>query len=312
MRTHDTESPLVSVVVPSLNRERFLPPTLDSILSQDYPALECLVVDGGSTDGTEAILRSYGDRIRWLSEPDDGPFTAINKGWRLCKGEILAWLNADDTWAPGAAARAVDFLQRNPGVDLVYGTCGGIDEDGRLLWLERPRPWSLDTAILKYDPVINQPACFIRRRAIDAVGGGVFPDWCHDHDLWIRLALNGVRFGSIDEHLANCRVWDGDMHKNPRVMVPAVQRVVDRVVANPLLPERYRRRERRIRSAAYLRCIKFLWVGSPVNWVRAAGLFLTAIRTDPTYAPTLLREGVALMGPLLRVLVGRARGVLRR
>jgi hypothetical protein len=95
-------------------------------------------------------------------------------------------------------------------------------------------------------------------------------------------------------------------------MVPAVQRVVDRVVTNPLLPERYRRRERRMRSAAYLRCIKFLWVGRPSSWARAMTLLATALRTDPTYAPTLLREGVALMGPLLRVLLGRARGVLRR
>ena len=90
------ESPLVSVVIPCLNRADFLIPTLESVLQQDYPNIECIVMDGGSTDGTTDILCRYDGRIEWKSQPDRGPSDAINKGWWLLGGEILAWLNADD------------------------------------------------------------------------------------------------------------------------------------------------------------------------------------------------------------------------
>ncbi|HEY3248887.1 MAG TPA: glycosyltransferase, partial [bacterium] len=88
----------MSVVVPCLNRAGYLAQTIDSILAQDYPHLECVVVDGGSTDGTVDLLRSYGEAVRWVSEPDRGHADAINKGWQMSRGTILAWLNADDVY----------------------------------------------------------------------------------------------------------------------------------------------------------------------------------------------------------------------
>ena len=94
------DQPLVSIVTPSLNQSKFIQTTIESILSQDYPNLEYWIIDGGSNDGTIEILKSYGERIRWLSEPDDGQSQAVNKGWRLAKGNILGWVNADDLLKP--------------------------------------------------------------------------------------------------------------------------------------------------------------------------------------------------------------------
>src|SRR5512143_710688 len=100
--------PLISIVIPSFNQSRFIAATVDSVLNQDYPRLKCIVIDGSSTDGTVDILRQYGDRIHWISEPDRGQAHALNKGWRLAQGEILGWLNSDDTYRPEAIQAVVN------------------------------------------------------------------------------------------------------------------------------------------------------------------------------------------------------------
>ncbi|HET9387319.1 MAG TPA: glycosyltransferase, partial [Gemmatimonadales bacterium] len=120
--------PTVSVVVPCKNDARYLTANLESILSQDYPHVECIVVDGGSSDATVDLLKQYGDRIRWVSEPDRGAFDAINRGWKLSTGDILAWLNADDLWEPGAVRAAVETFEKKRDVDVVYGTARVVDE----------------------------------------------------------------------------------------------------------------------------------------------------------------------------------------
>src|SRR5262245_52563381 len=100
--TDRDDRPLVTVVTPSFNQGRFIRETIESVLAQGYPALEYLVMDGGSTDDTVDVLKNYGDRLTWVSEPDGGQASAINKGWRRARGAILAYLNSDDTYLPGA------------------------------------------------------------------------------------------------------------------------------------------------------------------------------------------------------------------
>jgi glycosyltransferase involved in cell wall biosynthesis len=300
------EEPVVSVVVPCLNRAHVLAQALDSVLSQDYGRIECIVMDGGSSDGTLDVLRSYGERISWVSAPDSGPADAINRGWQRSSGEILAWLNADDTWQPAAVTRVVAYLNGHPEADVVFGACGGIDEEGRSLWLERPRPWSLERAVLRYDPQIHQPAAFMRRAILEKVGW-LTPDWCHDHDLWLRIGIAGGRIEPLDEHLADCRVWPEDANKQPGLMVPAVQRVVDRLYANPSLPVAFRGYESTTRSFAYLRCIRYLWFGSPSHWLQASRLLWLAFRTRPSGVVALTRELAGLTAPLARSAVGRLR-----
>jgi glycosyltransferase involved in cell wall biosynthesis len=284
-----TTPPLVTVVVPSLNRRPFLRATLESILSQDDARIQCIVVDGGSTDGTIALLEGYKERVQCLHEVEGGPAAAIERGWREAVGDYLCWLNADDVWLPGAVATAVQRFVADPDLDIVYGACGAIDLQGRQRWVEAPARWDLDRAILKLDTIIHQPAAFMTKRIIDRVGG-LTNDWCHDHDLWIRAALAGAQFGTTPVHLANCRVWPGDAHSDPGLMLPAMLRLVERTFANPALPERLRGRATEARANAYIRFIDYLAVGRPSHWALALSLAARAVASRPAGAPALLAE----------------------
>ena len=130
------DQPLVSIVTPSYNQARFLGQAVESVLVQDYPQIEYLVLDGGSTDGSVEILRAHEDRIdHWVSEPDAGQADAINRGWQRSRGQILAWLNSDDRYEPGAISAVVEAFQRHPGADVVAGDCQVIDGHGAFLLL---------------------------------------------------------------------------------------------------------------------------------------------------------------------------------
>ena len=124
------DSCLVSIVTPSYNMARYLPRTIESVLSQDYPSIEYIVVDGGSTDGTLDILSRYGPRLRYMTGKDKGPSDAAHRGFLEAKGEIFAWLNADDTYLPGAVRMGVEYLRDHPDIDVVYGEGYWVDERG--------------------------------------------------------------------------------------------------------------------------------------------------------------------------------------
>src|SRR5665647_395262 len=127
-------APLVSIIVPSFNHGSYVREALESILAQDYPSVECIVLDGGSTDGTLSTLESYGDRIHWLSEPDQGLYDAVNKGWAMARGEWLGWVNCDDKLCPGAIARLMHAaLREDLPVDLIYGDYYRFAADGGIL-----------------------------------------------------------------------------------------------------------------------------------------------------------------------------------
>lgn len=199
--------PLVSVVVPCLNRAHFLVPTIESILQQDYPKIECIVVDGGSNDGTLEILNSYGNKIKWISEPDNGHADAINKGWKMSKGEILAWLNADDCYViPDAVRKVGDYLENNPGVDVAYGDCALINEHGKIVSdIIKSRKWDLAYAVKYCDFIIPQPASFMRRSILEKVNW-LDPEFHYgkDHELWLRIGLVG-NIQHIPIHVAYVR-----------------------------------------------------------------------------------------------------------
>jgi len=276
--------PIVSVVIPSLNRSHYLVPTIESVLQQDYPHIECIVVDGGSTDGTLDILRSYDERIRWVSEPDQGPPDAINKGWRMCTGEILAWLNADDVWAPGAVSAAVSYFLEHPEADVVYGDCGIIDQDGRHIRTVRVREWDLEYAVLHCDHIVYQAASFMRRTILERVGW-LYPKLCHDHELWLRIALAGGNFQHIQDFLAYTRQHEGNLGSRSDIVVPLKLELTRNFFANPLLPGRFNRIRNRAISNANLRGIEYIlrdrlrW---KQYWPRILGLIWKAFRVDPT------------------------------
>ena len=109
------ELPLVSIITPSFNHVKYIEATMQSVFSQDYPNIEYIVVDGGSNDETVDIIKKYENRLAWwVSEKDKGQTDAINKGFARATGSILAWLNSDDTYEPGAVTAAVKYLQEHP------------------------------------------------------------------------------------------------------------------------------------------------------------------------------------------------------
>lgn len=192
MRSPSTvDPPLVSIVTPCLDGRPFLEDAIQSVLRQTYPRVEHVIVDGGSTDGTLEILARY-PRLRWRSEPDGGQADAVNKGIGLARGEILGWLNADDLYESDAVAAAVAALEREPEVDLVYGTCRAVDAAGRTLHVTRSGP--LDRArLLTSDLPLPQPAIFFRRRLVNRIG--LLDPALHlalDFDYWIRAARHGA------------------------------------------------------------------------------------------------------------------------
>jgi glycosyltransferase involved in cell wall biosynthesis len=271
---------LISVVIPTRNRANYLASAIESVLQQDYPHIECIVADGGSTDGTHAVLERYGDRISWFSEPDSGAFEAINKGWRRCHGEVLAWLNADDRWEPGAAAMVASVMQEHPEADVVYGDCGVIDAHGNRLEDLPARVWDLKAAVLRCDHIINQAASFIRRSTIERVGY-LHEAWCHDHDLWLRIGLAGGRFLPVPQRLASARVWDDNLGNDAGVVIPAKLELTRRFFATPDLPAELKRLQPRAMSNAWLRGLDYLSPTRRGDWPEIRGIVIKAVRADP-------------------------------
>jgi glycosyltransferase involved in cell wall biosynthesis len=196
--------PSVTIVTPCLNAARFLEQTILSVLDQDYPRIEYIVMDGGSTDGTIDILRKYEHSLHWQSAPDRGTADAVNRGFALSKGEILAFLAADDLYHPHAVSTAVRSLRENPEAAGVYGDAWWIDENG-----DRLAPYPVrdfDRALLERECFICQPASFFRREPFESTGG-LDPDFnlTFDYDFWLRLTRT-FSMCRIDATLANSRM----------------------------------------------------------------------------------------------------------
>lgn len=181
--------PLVSIVTPSFNQAPYLEAAIRSVLEQDHPKVEYLVIDGGSTDGSVDVIKKFAPRLAyWVSEPDRGQTDAINKGFARAAGKYLAWLNADDRLLPVAVKEAVDYLEAHPEVGMVYGDADYIDSRGRVIG--RFPAAQTDHAALRRGYVhIPQQASFWRRDLWRRVGplDGSFT-FAMDYDLWVRLA----------------------------------------------------------------------------------------------------------------------------
>lgn len=185
--------PLVTLVTPSYNQGDFIRATIESVLGQDYPHIEYIVMDGGSTDQTAAIVAEYSGRLTWISEKDRGQAHAINKGFQKARGEIVAWLNSDDILLPGAVARAVQAFERAPRAGAIYGEGHLMDREGRFTGrFPATEPFNLWKLVYLSDYVLQQ-STFFRRAAVEKVGWlDENLHYAMDWDLLIRL---GKRFG---------------------------------------------------------------------------------------------------------------------
>jgi glycosyltransferase involved in cell wall biosynthesis len=196
---------MFSVVTPSFNQGQFIRATILSVLSQNFPALQYIVVDGGSTDQTIAILKEYSDRLAYVSEPDNGTADAVNKGLALASGEIIGWLNSDDIYYPGALDRVSALFADNPEADVIYGRAHHIDDAGSMIEEYPTKEWSFEDLIDHC--IISQPAAFFRRRAIRRFGPlDTNHRYCIDYEFWIRLAKQGARFLFVPEVFAATRI----------------------------------------------------------------------------------------------------------
>ena len=203
-----SDTPLVSIVIPAYNLGHYIGATIDSILAQDYPRVQLIVIDDGSRDNTREVLARYPGRLQWESQPNAGQVAAMNRGWALAEGEILSWIGADDLLLPDAVSVSVRALQAHPEVVLTYGDFNQIDPEGRIIRRVRTPDYSYRDMVTK---VICPPGpgAFFRRAAAQATG-----DWdaslriMLDYDYWLRLGLRGP-FMRIPRALALYRMHPG-------------------------------------------------------------------------------------------------------
>ena len=223
--------PRVSIVTPSYNQGRYLEATILSVLGQDYPNIEYFVVDGGSNDESVEIIRKYGDRLAWwVSEKDQGQSDALNKGFARATGEILAWLNSDDTYFPGAVSEAVANLKGHPEAGMVYGDANLIDETGRVVTKFASKQTDY-RRMLRGSVHIPQATTFFRAdlyRQIGPLDLSLF--FAFDYDLWVRLAkVSEIRY--VPRLWANFRLHThGKSVANDDRCYPDMLRVYEREV----------------------------------------------------------------------------------
>jgi len=196
--------PLITIVTPSYNQSRYLEETIQSVLQQDYPAIEYFIIDGGSTDSSVEIIRMYEKQLSgWVSERDRGQADAINKGFRRANGEFIAWLNSDDTYEPSAIGKAIETFQRHPEAGLVFGNVLSIDEHSQPFNLQTFRPYNLSD-LMAFN-IISQPAVFMRRSILEQAGClDLDYHLLLDHHLWLRMAALAPMV-YIPETLASAR-----------------------------------------------------------------------------------------------------------
>lgn len=181
---------LVSIITPSFNQGKFIEATIKSILMQTYKNIQYIVIDGGSYDNTLEILRFYEKYLYWISEPDRGQTHAINKGIKMCEGEIIGWLNSDDLYLPDAVETIVKYFNRYKDVGLIYGRCENIDFDGNYIHdYKHYENFNLKRLLNVNSGMLPQQSTFFRKKLIDKIGFlNEQLNYGMDYDYWIRIA----------------------------------------------------------------------------------------------------------------------------
>lgn len=202
--------PKISIITPSFNQGRFLSQCIESVLSQDYRPMEYIIIDGGSNDQSVEVIRRYADSLTyWTSEPDNGQSNAINKGFSRATGELVAWLNADDFYLPGALHKVAQAWCKTPGRPFYFGDGWRVDERGRRLanFFPDGRILFNHQALVMGLNFILQPSSFINRAILEQIGSlNASLHYGMDSDLWLRLAAQGTP-GTISHPLSATREY---------------------------------------------------------------------------------------------------------
>lgn len=208
----------ISIISPSFNSGQFIRETLDSIHNQTYTNFEHIIIDSCSTDNTSEIIKDFGN-VTFVSERDTGQTEALNKGFNLSRGEILAWQNADDLYLPGTFKKVVQFFQENANVDIVYGYYKLIDENGKWICDVKPVEWDV-WKFKHFRFVPMQPTVFWRRRVYETIGDlNESLNYTMDLDMFAKAVNAGFNFKLLPEFLGEFRVHRNSktQNKNNRV-----------------------------------------------------------------------------------------------
>jgi glycosyltransferase involved in cell wall biosynthesis len=199
---------LISIVTPSYNCDPFIKETIESVLLQGVASFEHIIMDGGSKDKTVDILKSY-SHLKWKSEKDKGQSDALNKGFKLVKGEIVGWLNADDTYEPGTFKKVLDFFNANPAIDCIGTDINIIDEKSQKIGFSASKPFNLSEMLIVN--TVKQPTVFMRRKMVERlVGVDESLHYVMDHEFWVRANIEGFKIQYIpNEVFANFRMITG-------------------------------------------------------------------------------------------------------
>ncbi len=304
----------ISIVTPSYNQSPFLEQTIRSVLEQGVSGLEYFIVDGGSTDSSVEIIRRHEKQLAgWVSEKDQGQADAINKGFKASSGEIIAWLNSDDIYQPGAIQKAIETFQQHPEAGLVYGNVVSIDENAQAFNLQTFQPYALPD--LMSFRIISQPAVFMRRTVLEQADLlDLSYHYLLDHHLWLRMAqvapiayipqtLAAARYHSKAKNLAHTAEFGREAF-----------RIVDWMETDPRFAPLFRQNRRRSLAGAHRLDAFYLLDGG--YYTRSLAAYARAFRYNPGIViPETHRILYALLAPLglkrLRSIYTRFRSFLK-
>ncbi|NDJ62770.1 MAG: glycosyltransferase [Chloroflexi bacterium] len=284
--------PLVTIITPTYNQADYLPETIDSILNQDYPNLEYIVLDDGSSDHTVEVLKQYEGRIKWESHENMGEARPVNKGWSMAQGEIVASVSSDDPVLPGLVAAAVTVLQADPELRVVYPDWVMIDAQSNPI--QTLTTYNYDFIdMLRWHHCFPGPGTFIRKSAFEREGMRD-PQYRYvsDFDLWLRLGIHGP-FARIPRTLAQYRHHAGSASnaKKGKLMAEEHIRMMDNFFARPdLSPAMLRVRAEAYSAASYIAAVQVM-----ADRGAARNYFLRSILMHPNSYPNGLPRDWSLM-----------------
>jgi len=292
--------PLVSIITPSYNQGKYIEETLRSVLLQDYPNIEYIVIDGASTDNSVEVIEKYRDRLAFfVSEKDDGQSDAINKGFSMAHGEIIAWLNSDDVYTEHAVARAVDALIQNPEVGFVYSNVLSMDMRSEVFNTMTFGDWGLPE-LMRFK-IICQPGVFMRKKALDAVGYlNPAHHYLMDHHLWLKIAAKyPVQY--IDEFWAAARYHPeaknltGGGHYGDEAF-----NLLDWMKSQPLMADTLNENLKEIEAGAHHLRAHYL-LDSGENWNAFKSYLKAVVRDSRVLRTDYQRMGFALVNSIVPV-----------
>lgn len=294
---------MVSIITPAYNRARYLDETIQSVLKQDYPKVEYIVLDDGSTDNTREVLEKYSGQLIWETHPNMGEHRTVNKGWGMARGEFVNVLSSDDTLLPGAVSIAVDFLQLHPDVLVAFPDWDYVGPDSELIEHVRVPEFGrmLNDDYLhmlkRYESRIG-PGAFIRREAF-ALAGMRDPSlkYVADFEYWLRLGLYG-EFARIPKTLATWRVHHGSASVSGagRDMADGYVRLLDRFYSRPDLPPVVHRLRKEAYSSAHSAAA---YGAGSAHWEARRHCLISVLYHPPAFLsnPTALMKGLSLLLP---------------